>query len=164
MLIRLHLPPVRSCDKVGSCDSFCGKAKCKSSICVTIAPRALESSWINSGVLIERCTLHISMIYLKIHKTWEFCDMNLQMCNMYWSLRNEEMYNTLQVGPRKRYIWNHWRTCPSEWSSKILWKIFAKNVRYSWWKKSCTTWDVQNLVDSRMNYLSTGELISSLSH
>ena len=25
-----------------------------------------------------------------------------------------------------------------------------------WWKKSCTTWDVQNLVNNGINYLSTG--------
>ena len=27
---------------------------------------------------------------------------------------------------------------------------------YCWWKKSCTTWDVQNLVNNGINYLSTG--------
>ena len=29
-------------------------------------------------------------------------------------------------------------------------------TNYCWWMKSCTTWDVQNLVNHGINYLSTG--------
>ena len=29
-------------------------------------------------------------------------------------------------------------------------------MNYCWWKKSCTTWDVWNLVNNGINYLSTG--------
>ena len=32
----------------------------------------------------------------------------------------------------------------------------ASQYRYCWWKKSCTTWHVENLGNSGVNYLSTG--------
>ena len=30
------------------------------------------------------------------------------------------------------------------------------NCNYCWWKKSCTTWDAENLVNSGIDYISTG--------
>ena len=36
-----------------------------------------------------------------------------------------------------------------------------KTSRYCWWKKSCTTLDVKNLVNTEVNYLSAGAGISS---
>ena len=44
--------------------------------------------------------------------------------------------------------------------------IFSKNhwvlLWYCWWKKTCTTWDVQNPVNNGVNYLSTGFLPSTV--
>ena len=34
--------------------------------------------------------------------------------------------------------------------------IFAFQLKYCWWKISCTTWDVKNPVNNGINYLSTG--------
>ncbi len=38
---------------------------------------------------------------------------------------------------------------------RISYPIYITGT-YCWWKKSCTTWDVQNPVNNGMNYLSTG--------
>ena len=43
---------------------------------------------------------------------------------------------------------------------------FPKRSKYCWWKKSCTTWDVKNLVNNGINYLSicAGFLPSTVYH
>ena len=56
---------------------------------------------------------------------------------------------------------------PKQWTICLFGQSLKKNIRYNlhqvydslpycWWKKSCTTWDVQNLVNNGINYLSTG--------
>ena len=51
---------------------------------------------------------------------------------------------------------------PREGRSGDPWTQKRKNpssiswLNYCWWKKFCTTWDVQNLVNNGINYLSTG--------
>ena len=68
------------------------------------------------------------------------------------------LLRTGAVGPKKAKF--------RVWSSKgrsIRWPTPQKRknpssiswLNYCWWKKSCTTWDVQNLVNNGINYLST---------
>ncbi len=45
-----------------------------------------------------------------------------------------------------------WAMCGWEWH-----EVLSCNAgSYGWWKKSCTTWDVQNLANSGINYLLAG--------
>ncbi len=50
--------------------------------------------------------------------------------------------------PHPRYVWVHDFPFPK--------------VRYCWWLKSCTTWDVQNLVNNGINY--QPQLVQDFSH
>ena len=68
------------------------------------------------------------------------------------------LLRTGAIGPKKAKfrVWStkgrsiRWPTPQRKNPSSISW------LNYCWWKKSCTTWDVQNLVNNGINYLSTG--------
>ena len=48
-------------------------------------------------------------------------------------------------------FFNLWKLSPLGYTNQGI--FFCP---YGWWKKSCTTWDVQNAVNNGINYLSTG--------
>ena len=46
---------------------------------------------------------------------------------------------------------------PKSWWNMQEYERSHPDIRwYCWWKKSCTTWDVQNPINNGINYLSTG--------
>ena len=54
-------------------------------------------------------------------------------------------------GGRNREPW-----CQQKCGNLMGLEANKMQVWYCWWKKSCTTWDVSNLVNNGINYVSTG--------
>ena len=63
----------------------------------------------------------------------------------------EKAYPVLFVTAHMSQFW------VNQTSARALWLHSEQNPGgYCWWKKSCTTWDVKNLVHNGIYYLSTG--------
>ena len=51
---------------------------------------------------------------------------------------------------------SYFKSCQGKGICTMASEGAVNNVWYCWWKKSCITWDLQNLVNNGINYLSTG--------
>ena len=60
------------------------------------------------------------------------------------------------VGLQVLYLTKDWVEKLPSWNSWFSFSNMTPFLSYCWWKKSCTNWDVLNLVNNQIKYLSPG--------
>ena len=127
-----------------------------------------QGSWFFSG-LGNNPYMYI-LIYMYIYATppWKVYPFyGCRLCKQqkdFWGGRQIQLY-IYYIGSIIPYVQQTWSIVPSSTPNSFLISVtyFLKLLHvltnakyYCWWKKSCTTWDVQNPVNEEINYLSTG--------